>query len=61
MPASSIGSLDNGCVEGPVTHPLLEVRPWRDDLLVVCAPPEHPLARKRSLKPADCQGLLGAA
>jgi len=49
-------SLDIGCVEGPVTHPLLEVRPWRDDLLVVCAPPEHPLARKRSLKPADFAG-----
>lgn len=49
-------SLDIGCVEGPVNHPLLEVRPWRDDLLVVCAPPDHPLARKRSLKPADFAG-----
>ncbi|MGB3748527.1 MAG: LysR substrate-binding domain-containing protein [Rhodanobacter sp.] len=48
--------LDIGCVEGPVTHPQLEVRPWRDDLLVVCAPPDHPLARKRSLKPADFAG-----
>jgi DNA-binding transcriptional LysR family regulator len=49
-------SLDIGCVEGPVTHPQLEVRPWHDDLLVVCAPPGHPLARKRSLKPADFAG-----
>jgi DNA-binding transcriptional LysR family regulator len=49
-------SLDIGCVEGPVTHPQLEVRPWQDDLLVVCAPPGHPLARKRSLKPADFAG-----
>jgi DNA-binding transcriptional LysR family regulator len=49
-------SLDIGCVEGPVTHPQLEVRPWHDDLLVVCAPPEHPLARKRGLKPADFAG-----
>lgn len=49
-------SLDIGCVEGPVTHPQLEVQPWRDDLLVVCAPPEHPLARKRGLKPADFAG-----
>lgn len=49
-------SLDIGCVEGPVTHPLLEVRPWRDDLLVVCAPPDHPLARRRSLRPADFAG-----
>jgi DNA-binding transcriptional LysR family regulator len=49
-------SLDIGCVEGPVAHPLLEARPWRDDLLVVCAPPEHPLARRRGLKPADFAG-----
>jgi DNA-binding transcriptional LysR family regulator len=49
-------SLDVGCVEGPVTHPALEVRPWRDDRLVVCAPPDHPLARKRGLKPADFVG-----
>ena len=49
-------SLDVGCVEGPVTHPLLESRAWRDDSLVVCAPPDHPLAGKRSLKPADFAG-----
>lgn len=49
-------SLDIGCVEGPVNHPLIEVRPWRDDLLVVCAAPDHPLARKRSLKAADFSG-----
>jgi DNA-binding transcriptional LysR family regulator len=49
-------SLDVGCVEGPVTHPLLETRPWRDDALVVCAPPDHPLARRRGLKPADFAG-----
>ena len=49
-------SLDIGCVEGPVTHPLLEVRPWRDDLLVLCAPPDHPLARKRGLQPAHFAG-----
>lgn len=49
-------SLDVGCVEGPVTHPLIEVQPWRDDVLVVCASPEHPLSRKRGLKPADFAG-----
>lgn len=49
-------SLDVGCVEGPVSHPSLEVRPWRDDRLLVCAPPDHPLARKRGLKPADFVG-----
>lgn len=49
-------SLDVGCVEGPVTHPLLEVQPWRDDTLLVCAPPDHPLAKKRSLKPEHFAG-----
>lgn len=48
--------LDIGCVEGPVTDPQLEVLPWRDDHLLVCAAPEHPLARKRSVKPADFAG-----
>lgn len=41
--------LDVGCVEGPVTHPQLEARPWRSDALVVCARPDHPLARRRRL------------
>lgn len=41
--------LDVGCVEGPVAHPQLEVRPWRVDSLVVCARPDHPLARRRRL------------
>lgn len=49
-------SLDVGCVEGPVTHPQLEVLPWRDDLLVVCVPVDHPLARKRRLLPQDFAG-----
>ncbi|TBR37123.1 MULTISPECIES: LysR substrate-binding domain-containing protein [Dyella] len=48
--------LDVGCVEGPVVHPLLEMTPWRDDALVVCAPPDHPLARKRGLKAGDFAG-----
>lgn len=49
-------SLDVGCVEGPVTHPLIEARPWRDDALVVCAPPDHALAKKRGLKPEHFEG-----
>ncbi len=48
--------LDVGCVEGPVSHPALEVRPWRDDALVVCVPPQHPLAHKRRLRPDDFAG-----
>src|SRR5579871_714609 len=49
-------ALDVGCVEGPVTHPLLEVRPWRDDALLVCVAPDHPLATLRRLKPEHFAG-----
>lgn len=49
-------ALDVGCVEGAVAHPQLELKPWREDRLRVCAAPDHPLARKRSLKPADFAG-----
>ncbi|MDR3445232.1 MULTISPECIES: LysR family transcriptional regulator [unclassified Dyella] len=48
--------LELGCVEGPVAHPSLEVRSWRDDALVVCTSPDHPLARKRRLEPKDFAG-----
>ncbi|HVI56419.1 MAG TPA: LysR substrate-binding domain-containing protein [Luteibacter sp.] len=41
---------DIGCVEGPVNHPAIEARPWRQDRLVVCARPDHPLAGKVRLK-----------
>lgn len=47
---------DVGCVEGPVTHPAIESRPWRDDRLVVCARPDHPLARKKRLRREDFAG-----
>ncbi|SEP13780.1 DNA-binding transcriptional regulator, LysR family [Luteibacter sp. UNC138MFCol5.1] len=47
---------DVGCVEGPVTHPSLEARPWRDDRLVVCARPDHPLAAKKRLRREDFAG-----
>ncbi|MCP1373639.1 LysR family transcriptional regulator [Dyella lutea] len=49
-------ALDVGCVEGPVTHPQLEVRPWRTDTLVVCARPDHPLAGRRRLAAAHFAG-----
>lgn len=49
-------ALDIGCVEGTVAHPQLQLKPWRSDRLRVCAAPDHPLARKRSLKPADFAG-----
>lgn len=47
---------DIGCVEGPVTHPALESRPWREDRLVVCARPSHPLAGKKRLRREDFAG-----
>lgn len=45
--------LDAGCVEGPVNHPQLDVIPWRSDALLICAAPDHPLARAKSLQPKD--------
>ncbi len=49
-------ALDVGCVEGPAARTGLEVLPWRDDALAVCARPGHPLARRRRLRPADFAG-----
>ncbi|NYT65086.1 LysR family transcriptional regulator [Alcaligenaceae bacterium] len=47
--------LDIGCIEGPVNHPQLELLPWRDDALVVCAAPNHPLAIQSALAPRHFQ------
>ncbi|MYN11599.1 LysR family transcriptional regulator [Pusillimonas sp. TS35] len=49
-------NLDVGCIEGPVNHPQLETFAWRDDELVVCASPAHPLARRATLKPSHFEG-----
>lgn len=48
--------LDVALVEGPVAHPRLEVLPWREDDLVVVAPPDHPLVRRRAVAPAALAG-----
>ncbi len=48
--------LDVGCVEGTAAHAELEVRPWRGDDLVVCASPDHPLARRKRLRATDFSG-----
>lgn len=48
--------LDVGCVEGMVMQPDIEVRPWRNDKLVVCARPDHPLARHTHLRAAHFAG-----
>lgn len=39
--------VDVALVEGPVSHPRVDVIPWRDDELVVIAPPDHPLVARR--------------
>ena len=41
--------LDVGMVEGELRHPDLQVSPWREDELVVFAPPGHPYTQIRQL------------
>jgi DNA-binding transcriptional LysR family regulator len=48
---------DIACVEGPVNHPQLETWIWREDALVVCAAPDHPLATKATLEKQDFAGM----
>jgi DNA-binding transcriptional LysR family regulator len=38
--------VDLALVEGPVSHPRVMVHPWREDELVVIAPPDHHLMRE---------------
>lgn len=45
--------LDLGLIEGRCQHSDIEVMPWGDDALEVFAAPQHPLAKKRRLTPAD--------
>ena len=42
-----------GLVEGPVHDGRLEIRPWREDELLVVVAPGHPLTRKRSVTGAQ--------
>lgn len=44
--------IDVALVEGPITHPRLQARAWREDELVVIAPPDHPLALRRRVSVA---------
>ncbi|OWT57575.1 LysR substrate-binding domain-containing protein [Candidimonas nitroreducens] len=48
--------LDVGCVEGPVHHPQLDVLPWREDNMVVCAAHNHPLSSLPRLAPRHFKG-----
>src|SRR5215510_6449158 len=45
--------VDVALVEGPVSHPRVEVVSWRDDELVVIAHPQHTLFSQGSVKPTD--------
>lgn len=45
--------LDVALVEGPVAHERIVVRRWRDDELVVIAPPAHALVARRRVRAAD--------
>jgi DNA-binding transcriptional LysR family regulator len=44
--------IDVGLIEGELSHPELEVTPWRDDELVVFCAPTHALAREPQLTDA---------
>jgi DNA-binding transcriptional LysR family regulator len=50
--------VDVGLVEGEISHPDLEVRPWLDDTLTVFCAPDHPLGKQTALRDED---LLAAA
>jgi DNA-binding transcriptional LysR family regulator len=41
--------VDVALVEGPVSHPQVDVQPWRQDELVVICHPEHRLLSERSV------------
>jgi DNA-binding transcriptional LysR family regulator len=41
--------IDVALVEGPVSHPRIEVRPWKDDELVVIGAATHPLIGSRAV------------
>jgi DNA-binding transcriptional LysR family regulator len=42
--------LDVGMIEGELRHPDLDITHWRDDELVVFAPPGHPYAQLQALQ-----------
>jgi DNA-binding transcriptional LysR family regulator len=45
--------LDIALVEGELTHPELEITPWREDELTVFCAPQHPLAARSILSDTD--------
>lgn len=47
--------LDVALVEGPVEHSRIEAIRWREDELVVIAPPDHPLVARRKVRAAELE------
>ena len=47
---------DLGLVSYPVATKEIAVIPWRDEEMVVAAPPSNPLARKETVRPRDIAG-----
>lgn len=45
--------LDIGLIEGDVSHPDLEIIPWREDELVVFSHPDHPITHLKKISDQD--------
>jgi DNA-binding transcriptional LysR family regulator len=45
--------LDVGLIEGELSHPELDIRPWREDELIAFCAPDHPLAKRYRLNDDD--------
>ena len=45
--------LDLGLIEGELTHPDLDITPWRDDELIAFCAPDHVLAKRYRLNDDD--------
>ncbi len=50
------GTADLGLVSFPARSKELTVLPWRDEEMVLVCPPNHPLARYQTVRPALLQG-----
>ncbi len=51
------GTADLGLLSYPRKARELDVVPWRDEEMVLACPPNHPLARQRSIGPAQLDGV----
>src|SRR5439155_23412109 len=51
------GTADFGLVSFPKKSRDLSALPWREEEMVLACPPSHPLARAKSVKPDQLEGL----